>query len=75
VAGSSGKYVTTAPILVVEPFLVSLKVVPSMVSPFISSDKKAVTLVVGATPVALAVEMVLTTVGTSVVDGGDFMCC
>jgi hypothetical protein len=53
VDGSSGKYLTTAPILVVEPFLVSLKVVPSMEEASISSEKKAVTLAVGETSVAL----------------------
>ena len=57
-----------------EPFLKSVKVEPSMVSRFICSDKKAVTSVVGATPVALAVGTVLTTVGASVMSGGNFMC-
>src|SRR5829696_6823964 len=52
VVGSSGKYVTPAPILVEVPFLKSLKVLPFMVFLSISSEKKAVTLVVVATPVA-----------------------
>src|ERR687897_2965672 len=60
---SSGKYVTTAPILVEEPFLKSLKVLPFMEEALISSEKKAVTLVVVATPVALVPGSVLVTLG------------
>ena len=50
----------------VEPFLKSLKVVPFMEEANIASEKVAVTLVVGETPVALAVGTVLMTVGAVV---------
>ena len=56
-------YLTVAPSLVVEPFLKSLKVVVFMVEANMSSEKVAVTLVDGTTPVALAVGTVLVTLG------------
>ena len=57
--------------MVVEPFLVSWKVVASMEEAIISSEKKAVTFAVGETLVAFAVGEVLRTVGGVVsVDGG-----
>jgi hypothetical protein len=61
-----------AVILVVEPFLKSLKVLPFMEEANMSSEKVAVTFVVAATPVALAAETVLMTLGAvvSVVGGG-----
>src|SRR5215211_6340136 len=73
VEGSSGKYLTTAPILVEVPFLKSLKVLPFMEEAIISSEKNAVTLAVVATPVALvpgSVVVMLGGPGRSVVEVG-----
>jgi hypothetical protein len=50
-----------AAILVVEPFSKSLKVWPFMEEAIISSEKIALTLVGGATPVAFALGRVLMT--------------
>jgi len=58
-----------AAILVVEPFLKSLKVVPFMDEANISSEKVAVTLVVVETPLASAAGKVLLTVGAVVSPG------
>src|SRR5215211_2929357 len=60
----SGEYLTAAPILVEVPFLKSLKVLPfSKEEAIISSEKKAVTLVVVATPLASVPGSVLVTLG------------
>src|SRR5215203_109749 len=63
VEGSSGAYLTAAPILVEVPFLKSLKVLVFMEEAIISSEKKAVTLVVLATPVTLGPGSVFVTLG------------
>src|SRR5215207_8323497 len=73
VVGSSGEYVTPAPILVEVPFLKSLKVLVFMEEAIISSEKKGVTLVVVETPVALgpgSVFVMLGGPGRSVVEVG-----
>ena len=58
----AASYPIAAAILVEEPFLESVKVWPSMEEGDMFSEKVAVTLVVGATPVAFAAGAVLTTV-------------
>jgi hypothetical protein len=63
---ASALYVTVAPTLVVEPFLKSLKVWPFIEATLILSEKVAVTLAVGRTPVAPDAGLVLMTLGACV---------
>src|SRR5215207_1472960 len=70
VEGSSGESVTPAPILVEVPFLKSLKVLVFMEEAIISSEKKAVTLVVVATPGALGPGSVFVMLGGPGRSGG-----